>query len=367
MRRKTVGLASSLLLGALVANSALGVEVESKASKLEFTGRVQAMWSHSTIDGDPSNEFLLRRARLALKLKVNDWVSGIVEPDFAVVDQKVDLKDAYFKMEPHDNFAVIVGQTKRRFDLFELTSSTQMLIIERDGRIGRLKVPSYSYLTESLGYADRDIGVFVMAHDENERIQVEGGLTNGAGANKRAEFGEKAFQGRVSLHPMADEDLAIHVGTSIKPFENGHAVPESLEVKYAAAFEGSLEYGNFKSGPHLQAGVVLGKNHAQYSLARDESPSFTAFQGIAAYKKALEGNQWFEAIEPLIRVSYADPNTDVDGDGGILVTPGLNLFIVSRTRLSVNADIFLPQELDTPMAPKEVTEVGLKAATWLYW
>jgi len=364
----TVGLTSGLVLGVLVATNAVGVEVESKASKLNVTGRVQAMWSHSSIDnGDPSNEFLLRRARLAIKLSVNDWVSGMVEPDFAVVDQKVELKDAYFKMEPSDHLAIVVGQTKRRFDIFELTSSTQMLIIERDGRIGRVKVPSYSLLTESLGYADRDIGVFVMAHDEKERFNVEAGLTNGTGANKKAELGEKAFQGRVSLKPIADRDLTINVGTSVKPFANGATAVDSIEVKYAAAFEGSLEYGNFKSGPHVQAGVVVGTKHDDYNLATDESPSFTAFQGIATYKRAFADTKWFEAIEPLIRVSYADPNTDVDDDGGILVTPGVNLFLVGRTRLALNADIFLPQESSLPMAPAEKTEVGVKAATWLYW
>jgi len=362
MRRLSVGLPCTFVLGVLFTATAAGVEVESKASKLTVTGRMQALWSHSTIDGDPSNEFLLRRARLAIKLSVNDWVSGIVEPDFAVTDQKVDLKDAFFKMEPHDNFSIIVGQTKRRFDIFELTSSTQMLIIERDGRIGRLKVPSYSKLTEELGYADRDIGVFLMAHDEDERINIEAGLTNGAGANKKAEYGRKAFQGRVSLKPLAETDLSIHVGTSVKPYDNG-AATDSL--KYAAAFEGSLEYGNFKSGPHVQAGVVVGKNYTV--LVANDSPSFTALQGIAAYKRKIADSKWFEAVEPVIRVSYADPNTDLADDGGILVTPGLNLFVVDRTRLSLNADIFLPQESSAPTAPNEKTEVGIKAATWLYW
>lgn len=363
MRQLLVGLPSALVLGALFAATATGVEVESKATKVTITGRVQALWSHSTIDGDPSNEFLLRRARLAIKLSVNDWVSGIVEPDFAVVDQKVDLKDAYFKMEPHDNFSITVGQTKRRFDIFELTSSTQMLIIERDGRIGRQKVPSYSLLTEDLGYADRDIGVFVAAHDGDERINVEAGLTNGAGANKRAEFSRKAFQGRVSVKPIAETDLMLNVATSVKPYDNGTATDS---LKYAAAFEGSVEYGNFKSGPHVQAGVVVGKNY-KLPLVAGDPPSFTAVQGIAAYKHAMSNSKWFEAVEPLVRVSYADPNTDVDDDGGIVVTPGVNLFVVNRTRLALNADIFIPQESSAPMAPKEKTEVGIKAATWLYW
>jgi hypothetical protein len=66
-------------------------------------------------------------------------------------------------------------------------------------------------------------------------------------------------------------------------------------------------------------------------------------QGIVTYKGLFANPHWFEAWEPLLRVSWADPNGDVDNDGGCLVTPGFNLFLVNRTRLSANADIFAPR------------------------
>lgn len=365
------GLNASVFLGLLLPCLALAEapEVDSKAVKITFTGRVQALWSHTTIDrGDPSNEFLMRRVRGAMKVKINDWVSGIVEPDFA--EGKVDLKDAYLKLEPNDYFSATFGQTKRRFDIFELTSSTQMLAIERDGRIGRTKVQSWSLLTEDLGFADRDIGVFLNLHDEEERFNLDAAVTNGSGANKKPDIGEKAFQGRLTVVPVQGTDFQVSAGISVKPYEKGVlAVADSLDVKYASAFEGSVEYGNFKSGPHLQAGVVLGGNHKKYDAVKDQTPTFTAFQAVATYKHALEGNAWLEAVEPLVRVSYADPNTDQDKDGGIVVTPGFNAFLAHRNRLSVNADIWLPQADDAAATvfEEDKVQVGLKIASWLYF
>ena len=359
MRKVTVGLVALVAAG-FSAASAGAVEIESKAEKITITGRVQTMWYTSSIKRDPGNEFLVRRARMALKVKVNKWIGGIVEPDFAAGGGKVDLKDCYVKMSPNENLDIIMGQTKRRFDLFELTSSTQILVIERDGRIGRRKVPSLSTFTEGAGYADRDVGLFVMAHDSKERFNFEGGVTNGAGANEKPTIGAKAFQGRMSMKPMEKTDLMFNLGVSAKPQQTVN-VASDTSTAYNAALELSLEYGNFNTGPHVQAGLVAGDNPGTYSAATDDFKSLTSFQVIGSYKKALQNNRWFESFEPLLRVSYADPNTDDADDGGILLTPGINLFAVNRTRLSANIDIF------TPQASGADTEYSFKAASWLYF
>jgi hypothetical protein len=366
MRKLVVGLAVCGALGLIVPRPVRAVDIDSKATKITITGRIQPMWSTSSIDnGDPSNEFLIRRARMALKLKVNDWVGGMVEPDFG--EGKIALKDAYFKVEPNEHLELIGGQTKRRFDLFELTSSTQILVIERDGRIGRVKVPTYSFLTETLQYSDRDIGAFVLSEVADERIRLEGAITNGAGANNLAQVGEKAFSGRISVSPVKERDFMINAGISTHPFLKQPAVND--DTGNGIAFEASLEYGNFKSGPHVQAGFVTGDNWQSFSVVNDDSPTFNAVQGIVTYKGLFANPHWFEAWEPLLRVSWADPNGDVDNDGGVMVTPGFNLFLVNRTRLSANADIFAPEANDNPATPIDESEtaVGVKLATWLYF
>lgn len=385
MRKVAFGLAGALALGLCVPRVAGAVEIDSKALKITMTGRVQAMWTTSSVDSLFSNEFLVRRARLALRLKINDWVSGMIEPDFGTTDGKVDLKDCYVKFEPSEDFEVTLGQTKRRFDLFELTSSTQMLAIERDGRIGRFSVPTLSFLTEKLGYADRDIGLFVAGKLPGNRVKVEAAVTNGSGANKKAEYSERGYQARLTVEPLKDLPLALSGGVSLVPYRE----KPSNFARHARAMEAALEYGDFKSGPHLQTGLVWGRNWSadtktiynpggSASSVDSLQQDFVAFQGIATYKKLLANSKWFEAIEPLLRVSWADPNTDGDNDGGILITPGVNLFVAGRTRVAANADIFLPEASDNPLkdssgrpvktvVDESATAYGIKVATWLYW
>jgi hypothetical protein len=362
MRRLAVTLLCLAAVAMFAVAAASAVEVDSKAQKITFTGRVQPMWSYTSDDGPPSNQFLLRRARMAMKLKINDWVSGMVEADFG--QGATSLKDGYFKAEPLDDFEIIAGQTKRRFDLFELPASPQILVIERDGRIGDRRIPSYSFLTEDLGFADRDIGLFLGCKLADEMVKIDAAVTNGAGENTKPTIGEKAYQARVSLAPLRETDLEINVGISAKPFEK-----TGTEVGYASAFEVSMEYGDYDAGPHVQAGFVGGKNWKDYVASTDDTPTFMAFQGIATYKHELANAKWFESIEPLVRVSWADPNRDADKDDGLLVTPGVNFFVVSRTRLSVDADIFMPAADDIPSTTldESATALGLKVASWLYF
>jgi len=312
---------------------------------------------------------------MALKLKINDWLSGVIEPDFAA-GTAIDLKDCYVKGTLSDNVDIILGQTKRRFDMFELTSSTQILVIERDGRIGRQAtplLPTLSSLTEGLNYSDRDLGVFVLAHDEDKRYSFEAAITNGVRTNTKPVLGAKAFQGRVSVQPMKETDLALNLGVSVRPFRTIRTVVavQDSATAYGTAVEGSVEYGNFKKGPHLQAGVVLGTNDTTYSPATNDSKQFFSFQAIATYKKELANKKWFESVEPLIRIGVADPNTDDDTSiasvGGLILTPGVNLFVVNRSRLSANVDIYFPDKVNLPAAPDRDTEISFKAASWIYF
>lgn len=381
-RRWVSGLAVGIALALAAPRMAAAVEIDSKVERLTFTGRIQPMWFTSSIEGSPSNEFVVRRARVALRLKLNDWVSAMVEYDLGDFG-KSELKDAYFRFEPGKHVGITLGQYKRRFDLFELTSSTQILVIERDGRIGRTIVPSLSALTEGLEYSDRDIGAFLALEGYDERLVFEAGVTNGAGANTRPDIGEKAFQGRLSFEPSASRPIELSAGVSVHPHKLLGAQPDSADVAFSPAVEGSLEYGKWKSGPHIQAGLVWGKNwDPALGGSRRDSPDFLTFQIIGTYKKLLANPRWFESYEPVFRLCWTDPNhnaTIVPSDvrfsrfnsGGLLLTPGLNLFVRDRTRFSANVDIFAPDgdaQDDPATSPDETdTEVSLKLASWFYF
>ena len=47
-------------------------------------------------------------------------------------------------------------------------------------------------------------------------------------------------------------------------------------------------------------------------------------------------------LEPLVRVSYGDPDTDAGGDHGWLLTPGVNVHFTGRNRLALNLDYWSP-------------------------
>jgi hypothetical protein len=224
---------------------------------------------------------------------------------------------------------------------------------------------SLSHLTEDLEFADRDIGVKVAVHNSSKNVMADFAITNGTGANKVPHkvsdaIGDKQFTGRVKVKPMQDKDLVIGVGGSAFPYAEFPSDPDS-STKYAPAFEVDAEYGNFKEGPHVQAGVVFGDNWMEYDVVEDSAPSFMAVQGIATYKHPVADNKYIEAIEPLVRVSWADWNTDEDDDAGLLFTPGIQIFFAGRNKFAFNVDVFMPEHEDSD------TEFSIKAQTYLHY
>ncbi len=334
------------------------VQIRSRAAEITLTGRVHLQWNSSSVADEISNEFLIRRARLTAEVEVNDWISGKVQPDYG--EGKVSLKDAYVRLTFDPSFRATLGQFKRPFDLFELTSSTKILVIERAGGVrgvdacsGPGGVCSYSRLTEKLGFADRDIGVMLdgaLGGDGAWSYRVS--VTNGTGANADEENDLKSFSGRLEFRPL--EKLKLGANAAAHDFVN-EAGP-TPDDDYAYAYGGDVEYGSFREGLHVQAGLVAGDNWK--NLVPTDPSSFLTGQAIAAFKVPVR-NRLIEAVEPVGRVSWADPDTDASDDDGWLLTPGLVLFFKDRNKFAVNLDIWLPAVGGT--------EYSLKAQSYLHF
>ncbi len=136
--------------------------ISSRAASITIGGRLHTQYQGSSVDG-AVNDFFIRRARVIVDAAFNDFFVGRVQTDFA--GGGATLLDAYVRMNIDPAFRLYVGQFKRSFDLFELHSSTDLSIFERDGRIpgfssctGVGRVCSLSRLTETLGYAGSDAG-----------------------------------------------------------------------------------------------------------------------------------------------------------------------------------------------------------------
>ena len=342
---------------ATVAPTALAgqVEINARDAQIRFGGRLHSQFATSSADGGKVTDFFTRRARLTIDVNVTPLLDARVQPDFG--GGKLDLKDAYFRLNFDRAFRFSMGQFKRAFDIFELNSSTDIVVVERTGRIdgvgacgGLGGVCTLSRFTEKLGYSDRDIGVKVDG-SLTERVSYMATLTNGTGTSGSDENSGKSVAGRLSLG-LTDE-IALSGNVSRHdyrdPFDNGN-------TNAATAFGVDLEVGGFRDGTHLQLGLVRGANWRLEPTAAG-TPRFLTWQGILSRYVALEGSR-LEAIEPMARASWGDPDRNTDEDAGFVITPGLFLYVKGKNRIGANLDIY-----DGP----DSREFSIKLQTYLYY
>lgn len=330
----------SLILGLIATSSPVFAQTEfrSRAATVTITGRVQTQFNTSSVTGASFSEMLVRRARATLEVKINDLVSGKIQPDFA--GGSTSLKDAYLRLSFSPTFRMTMGQFKRPFDVFELTSSTQILVIERAGGIrgvsacaGPGGVCSFSRFTEKLGYSDRDVGMMVDGTSGNTSYQFA--MTNGEGANKTDINGTKSYSGRVRV--AATDNIRIGGNFGVHDYMD----PVTSSNQYGVAGGADIEVGNFSEGLHIQGGIVSGQNWANLDANGDAS-TFLSVQGIVTHKMEVSGSDHVSHIEPLGRISLGDPDTATDSDGGVLLTPGFVVHFVGRNKVAANIDFWLP-------------------------
>lgn len=343
---------ASLVLAPLLAAPLAGqTEITARAATITVGGRFHTQYAHSSVEA-AENDFFIRRARLIADVRVNDFLSGRVQPDFA--GGGAALKDAYVTLDFSEGFALTIGQFKRPFDVFELASSTDLSLIERDGRIEGLSactgvgsICSYSRFTEALGYADRDMGVRISGASGELSYQVA--LTNGTGADAPDENDRKSASGRVTY--AANERVRVSGQIGV------HDYVDLVGDATAVAFGADVEVGTWRNGVLFQASVVAGDNWLALDPQLDPA-TFLTWQGVASYYHPLDGER-IVAVEPLARVSWGDPNLDADDDSGILLTPGVMLYILGRNKVGVNLDYYAPQTGSS--------EISFKLQSFLYF
>jgi hypothetical protein len=350
-------------------NAFAQVEVESKAAKIKLTGRVQAMWDHSSAAEELTSVFLIRRARLTMEITINEWIKGKVQPDFSTgfgLANGIRLKDAYIDFAFGDPFRIKVGQFKRPFDRFELTSSTQTLVIERTGAVrgadscaGVGSVCSYSRLTEKLSFADRDVGLMI-GGKVAEHWAWSASVTNGQIFEDIVTFSGptdttdvysdgKSFGGRLEYR---GSNLVIGANAAAHDYAN----PVQLDqVDYGFGYGVDLDWGDYNGpGLHVKAGVTAGDNWKNLDTAGEPS-NFWTTQGILAYRWGLANSNRVESIEIVGRASYADPDTGASDDEGMLLTPGIVAYFTGRNKVALNLDAYKRGNLDWEYSVKLMT------------
>lgn len=338
-------LASTLLALVPPPPAAAQTEIAARASSLTVGGRLHGQYQASSVDG-ADNDFFMRRARINLDVTFNDFFTGKVLTDFA--GGTATLLDAYVRMSFSDQFRISAGQLKRAFDLFELVSSTDLSLIERDGGVGGYSactgvgsVCSYSRLTEELDFAGRDTGLKV--DGSSGEFSYQGTITNGRGVGVRDENDGKSVSGRGSF--TVDEDVVVSANVGMRDYLN-----PLDETASAVAWGADVQVGTWRDGFLLQAALAGGDNWRSLD-GFNEPGQFLAIQAAASYYHPLE-NDNFIAVEPIARLSVADPDGDMADDGGTLLTPGVMLYMMGKNKVGVNLDYYMPQTGDAVYSVK---------------
>jgi hypothetical protein len=350
MHRRMVRLALFLALLLPLPLSAQ-LTVSGRGASLRIGGRLHSQYAMSSVDG-ATDDFFIRRARIIADLTINDFLTGRVQTDFA--GGTATLKDAYASLNFSDGFQLAFGQFKRAFDIFELASSTDLSLIERDGRVagvndcGANRGCTYSRLTEHLEYADRDVGIRV--EGESGSVSYMATLTNGTGVNVPDENDGKSASGRLAF--AVNEDVTIAGQVALHDY-----IDPAAETSTAVAFGGDVQFGTWRDGLLVQGAIVSGENWDAQAPGQD-APKFLTFQGVASYYIPVD-NERVVGIEPLGRISWADPDTDTDDDQGLLITPGFMVYIMGRSKIGANVDIYSPAVGDK--------EFSFKIQSFLYF
>ena len=321
-------------------------EIQARNAKITIGGRLHVQSTTSSAADATSFDSFLRRARVFFGIEITDFFEARLLPDFA--GGKVALQDAYISLNFDPAFEVSVGQLKRASEVFELSSSTQLSIIERDGRVpgagdctGVGGVCTFSRFTQKLAYSERDMGLRIAG--SAGRFSYMATMANGTGVNVRDENGSKSFTGRAGLEVSQNLILGGFVGLHDYPDADGN-------TDYGTAFGADLEWGGWYEGLHLQAAMVGGDNWKELDASGDPARFLTG-QAVLTYYIPVDSDRW-AAVEPLTRISWGDPDTDTADDAAWLITPGLSLFVSGRNKIGTNLDIYLPQKGDAEMSFK---------------
>lgn len=333
---------------------------------VKLQGRLQEQFyffgndDYASATGPNSNVFT-RRARIEARGQINEYVTVYIQPSFeggriapsssctSTLDTLTStvtttctngttglrLRDAWIdvrltKPEARTAFTVRVGQEKRPFSRYELTSSNNLPSIERGGGRGLRAVQSNDLFGNAQLLA-HDVGAHVQLDHKlggTRLLSVVAGAYNGRGESLNDNNDAKSFGFRAT----ADVVAKLSVGGAYFTHDNIVGADSALR-NYGFGFdaqwgkpgdEGLFVLTEWLEGKGIPASLTVDK------------PSIRGVQALAAYNIRMKSpSSWLYAIEPSIRVDVADPNTDATGDRATLITAVLGFYISSKAQFRV--------------------------------
>jgi hypothetical protein len=354
----------SVLAVAILVGLAGRVQAQTTYPNVRVTGRLQEQFYYFG-NGDyaattgPKSNFFTRRARIEARGNINEYVTLYIQPSFeggrstsgscnpVVVPGPlpdtvsvtcnftggIRLRDAWIDVRLNNiasktAFIVRVGQEKRPFSRYELTSSTNLPSIERGGGRGILPLASND-IFGGQGFLSHDVGASARVEhkldDAGRLVTVTAGVYNGRGESVNDNNNAKSFGFRAS----GDIYRKLSVGGAF--FSHDQIVGSDSALRNNA-WEVDASWGKVgDEGLWALAEYLSGQRPVT-----GDKPKMTGFQALAAYNIRMKSpTSWLYAIEPSVRFDFADPDTDVDDNASTLISAVLGFYVSSRAQFRV--------------------------------
>ncbi len=383
MRIRALLLGTSAVLS--MSGSLAAQTIETGDVKLKLTGRVQTQFSTTSVaeseliaagrvpaSAIPASSFDIRRLRLGAEVEFQEWLTGKIEAELAM--GRLQTRDAYMNLGFDPRWQLRIGQFKKPFSLLQLTSSSTWPMIERGVRIrglseslsvqdslaggprvlqnfrGTTLLGEEQDLLDTFLYQNFELGAAV--HGRFGGFSYNAGIFYGTGSDRADDTDSKSYATRLTYKLASDLPITFGAAASYREFRS--ATTPTIQTESGTAFEVDVEVGAFRrAGLHLLGEMTIGEN------LTPTNDNFIGAQTVLTYFRPLTGRR-VEGLEFGGRVSYGDPRRDTEGDSGVLLTPGINVYFFGRNRLMFNWDFYLAGDRFTD-------ENALRAQAQLYF
>lgn len=356
------------VLVTLALGTAASLAAQTSYPSVKVKGRLQGQFydfNHTTFaDDSGSANFFIRRARIEAEGDINEYVKVKIQPSFeggrapasstctgrlnpdSTVTTKctngnsgVRLRDAFIdvsfmKEAARTRVTLRVGQEKRPFSRYELTSSTNLPSIERGAGRGLPGKASNDIFTDN-GFISHDVGasaILLSKLTSHQNLYLQAGVYNGEGEslndkNKKKSFG---FRGSVDVYGK------LSVGGSYFSHDNAFLTTAKTDSSYRNnAWEADAQWGKpGDPGLYVESEYLSGFN----TKTGASKAKMRGFQAVGAYNYRLtKPSSWLYAVEPLFRFDYSDPNTAGSSkqDRITTVTAGVGFYMSSKAQFRV--------------------------------
>ena len=299
-------------------------------------------------EGHEASEWLLRRARVAIKHKSSkDWKAEL-EIDIDSANEEADITDGYIAYEGWSWGDVAFGQMKENFGLEETTSSLNISTMERS-LVTEVFAPGRNFgiqMTNDSNAHSWSLGMFQASEDEY-------GLDG------------YAYTGRLTFSPINEPAALLHLGVSASLRDmlgNNYEINEPLGISVGdsvvespdiaadnvrqVSLEGAMVKGSFSLQGEWMQQQVKGQANSDDSKT---STNFSGYYVLASYFLTGESRVYddgsFDETSPNgergaweIVTSYSTVDLENHALGAVakIYLIGLNYYATGRAKLMLN-------------------------------